>query len=198
MDQQLSLFESRRPDGGKYSFFLALFPDPNIAEQMIELGNTIRRENGMHGRLRPLSHLHVSLHFFGYGSDISEALAAILTPTCKAVATQTPPFDIESDCAMSFRGRPGNNPLVLKGDDQKNMALKKLHQSLEVQLVKNRLSSRPNNKFVPHVTLLYDRQLLAPTPIDPVTWRVEEIVLVRSEVGVTKYERPGRWRLGGC
>jgi 2'-5' RNA ligase len=66
-----------------------------------------------------------------------------------------------------------------------------------VQLVKSRLASRPNSKFVPHVTLLYDKQILAPMPIDPVIWRVEEMVLVRSEVGVTKYERPGRWKLGG-
>jgi 2'-5' RNA ligase len=66
-----------------------------------------------------------------------------------------------------------------------------------VQLIKSRLSSRPNSKFVPHVTLLYDRQVLAPTPINPVAWKVEEIVLVRSEVGATKYEKPGRWKLGG-
>jgi len=196
MDQQLPLFESRRPIGGKYSFFLALFPDPNTAGRMIKLGNKIRGENGLQGRLRPLTHLHVSLHFFGYCSDVSATLAAAFNPPGEAVASQMPPFYIELDCVMSFRGRPGNNPLVLVGCDQKNTALKKLHQSLEVQLVKSRLSSRPNNKFVPHVTLLYDKQILAPTPIAPVIWRVEEIVLVRSEVGATKYERPGRWRLG--
>ena len=196
MDQQLSLFESRRPNDGKFSFFLALFPDPNTAERVIELGNKIRRENGMHSRLRPLTHLHVSLHFFGYGSDVSQTLAAVLDPTCKAVAAQTPPFDIELDHVMSFRGRPGNHPLVLVGDDQRNAALKKLHQSLEVQLVKSRLSSHPSNKFVPHATLLYDKQIVSPTPIDSVIWRVEEMILVRSEVGATKYERPGRWKLG--
>lgn len=196
MDQQLSLFEDRRPNNGKYSFFLALFPDPNAAAQMIELGNQIRRENGILSRLRPLTHLHISLHFFGYGSDASEALAAILDPMCKAVTVVTPPFDIELNRVMSFRGRPGNNPMVLVGDDQKNVPLKKLHQTLEVQLVKSRLSARPNNKFVPHVTLLYDKQILAPTAIDPVAWSVEEIVLVRSEVGATKYECPGRWKLG--
>jgi 2'-5' RNA ligase len=197
MDQQLLLLESRRPNDGKLSFFLALFPDLNIAERMIQLGNRILSENGMHSRLRPLTHLHVSMHFFGYGSDVSQTLVSVLDPTCKAVAAQTLPFDIELDRVMSFRGRPGNHPLVLVGDEQRNVALKKLHQSLEVQLVKSRLASRPNNKFVPHVTLLYDKQILAPMPIDPVIWRVEEMVLVRSEVGVTKYERPGRWKLGG-
>lgn len=197
MDQQLSLFESRRPNDGKFSFFLALFPDPNTAERMIELGNTIRGEKAMHGRLRPLTHLHVSLHFFGYGPDVSQTLAAVLDPTCKVVAAQTLPFDIRLSRVMSFQGRPGNHPLVLVGDDQRNAALKKLHQSLEAQLVKSRLSSLPSNKFVPHVTLLYDKQILPPTPIDPVTWRAEEIVLARSEVGATKYERPGRWKLGG-
>lgn len=197
MDQQLSLFESRPPEVGKYSFFLALFPDPNTAGRMIQLGNSIRSGSGIHGRLRPLTHLHISLHFFGHGSDVSQTLAMILDPTCKAVAAQTPPFDIDLDHVMSFRGRRGNHPLVLMGEGQRNGALKRLHQSLEVQLVKNRLSSRPNNRFVPHVTLLYDKQILAPTPIDPVVWKVEEIVLVRSEVGATKYERPGRWKFLG-
>jgi 2'-5' RNA ligase len=197
MDQPAPLFESRRPDGGKYSFFLALFPEPNTAGRMIQLGNTISGEKGLRGRLRPLAHLHVSLHFFGYGSDVSQALVSVLDPMCKAVAAQTLPFDIELDRVMSFRGRPGNHPLVLAGDEQRNAALKQLHQTLEVQLVKSRLASHPNNKFVPHVTLLYDKQILAPAPIDPVVWRAEELVLVRSEVGATNYEHPGRWKPGG-
>src|SRR5690242_13082171 len=117
MNQQLSLFESHRPNDGKCSFFLALFPDPNTAARMIELGNTIRSENGMRSRLRPLTHLHFSLHFFGYDLDVSKALVAALDLTCKAVAGQTPPFDVELGRVMSFRGRPGNNPLLLVGDD---------------------------------------------------------------------------------
>lgn len=196
MDEQLPLFGPRRPEGGKYSYFLALFPDPNTAEQLIELGNKIRSTHEMHARLRPLTHLHVSLHFFGHGSDVSKTLVQILDPICKAVAAQTPLFDIELDRVLSFRGRPGNNPLVLGSDDQRNPALQKLHQALEIQLVRNRLAARPNNKFVPHITLLYDKQLLSSQLINPVIWAAEEIVLVRSEVGATKYERPGRWKLG--
>ena len=197
MLEHLPLFEARRSNDGKYSFFLALFPDPHTAVRTIELGNKIRGENGMHGRVRPIAHLHVSLHFFGYGSDVSKVLVTVLDPTCRAVAAQTSSFDIEFSRVMSFRRRLGDHPLVLVGDDQKNAAVKKLHQSLEAQLVKSRLASRPNNKFVPHVTLLYDKQTLTPTPIEPVIWRVEEIFLVRSEVGATRYERPGRWKLGG-
>ena len=197
MDQQSPLFESRRPNAGKYSFFLSFFPDPNTAERMIELGNRIRIEKKMHSRLRPLTHLHVSLHFFGYGSDVSESLAAILDPVCKSATAQTPPFEIELDRVMSFRGRPGNHPFVLLGDDQKNADLNRLHQFLEGQLVKHRLSARPNNKFVPHVTLLYDDNIFAPAPTNPLTWKVGEIVLVRSEVGATKYKRTAHWALNG-
>ena len=196
MGQQLSLFESHRPNDSKYSYFLALFPGPDIAERIIELGNTLRIENGMHSRMRPLSHLHLSLHFFGYGPEVSKTLVQVLDLLLKTVGDQFSPFDIEFSSVLSFRGRPGNHPLVLVGDDQRNATLKKLHQALEMKLVLNRLSSRSNNKFVPHLTLLYDKQILSPTPIDPVVWRVEEIVLIRSEVGATKYERPGRWKLG--
>jgi 2'-5' RNA ligase len=196
-DQQLLLFESPRPQIGKYSFFFAVFPNPHTAERIVELGNTFRCKHGMQGRLRPLSHLHVSLHFFGYGSDVSKTLARVLAPACKAATAQTLPFEVEFDRVLSFRGRPGNHPLVLVGDDRGNEPLRKLHQLLEVQLVKNRLSTVPNTKFVPHITLLYDKQNLAAQPIDSVAWKVEELVLVRSEVGATKYQRVSRWALGG-
>jgi 2'-5' RNA ligase len=197
MAEQLSLFESRQPSSAKYSYFLALFPDPDTGARLIKLGNQIRSAHEMHCPLRPLTHLHISLHFFGPGSDASKVLVQVLDPICQAITAQTPPFSFELDCIKSFRGRPGNHPLVLVGDEQRNAALMQLHQTLEVQLIKNRLARRPNIKFVPHVTLLYDKQILAPVPIDPVVWRVEEMVLVRSEVGATKYEHPGRWILGG-
>jgi 2'-5' RNA ligase len=51
-------------------------------------------------------------------------------------------------------------------------------------------------KFAPHLTLLYDKQELAPTPIEPVSWMVQEVVFVGSEVGATKYHRLGRWAFG--
>jgi 2'-5' RNA ligase len=50
-------------------------------------------------------------------------------------------------------------------------------------------------KFHPHLTLLYDKQSSIKASVNPVTWTAEEIVLVCSEVGRTKYHRLGAWKL---
>jgi 2'-5' RNA ligase len=197
MDQQLPLFESPRPPAAKYSFFLALFPDPGTARRIVEIGNGLRRKHGMQGKLRPIGHLHISMHGLGHGSEMPDVVVEGLGETCGTVAARTQPFEVKFDRVFSFRNRPGNNPLVLVGNDHGNGPLKKFHQLLELQLVTDRLSPGPNARFEPHITLLYDEKSLPPAPVGSVSWRVEEIVLVRSEVGATKYLRMARWPLGG-
>ena len=53
-------------------------------------------------------------------------------------------------------------------------------------------------KFTPHVTLLYAEQGVADQSIEPVTWMVTELILVRSVLGQSRHFHLGRWRfLGG-
>ncbi|RYE41204.1 MAG: hypothetical protein EOP21_08990 [Hyphomicrobiales bacterium] len=49
--------------------------------------------------------------------------------------------------------------------------------------------------FRPHVTLLYDNQLVAGREIAPVQWTVRDVVLVRSVVGQGRHVIEGRWPL---
>jgi 2'-5' RNA ligase len=196
MHKQLSLFETPQPHQAKYSLFLAAFPDHHTAQQIINLGNTLRQIHAMHGRLRPFNHLHVSLLFLGGASEVPETFIETVGHICKAVVAVTIPFEIKFDRVLSFRGRPGNHPLVLVENDHGNDGVRNLQGLLFAEFSKYFSLPVPASKFVPHLTLLYEKQERPSTPVEPVGWTVREIVLVRSEVGATKYDWLGRWRLG--
>jgi 2'-5' RNA ligase len=192
MYKQLSLFETPRPRRPQYSLFLAIFPGYRTARQIIDLGIALRRTHGMFGRVRPISHLHVSLLFLGHASDVPETVVETVGHICKAVTAVTSPFEIKFDRVLSFRGQPGNHPLVLVDGNHVNDGVRSLHGLLHAKFAKY-VSSTP--KFLPHLTLLYDKHEITPKPIEPVSWLVKEVVLVRSEVGATKYHWLGRWVL---
>ena len=54
----------------------------------------------------------------------------------------------------------------------------------------------PAHRFVPHITIAYRPDGLGDEPIDPISWRVEEFMLVESVVGQTRHIEHGRWTLG--
>lgn len=196
MYKQLSLFETPQPRPAKYSLFLAIFPDHRTAQQIIDLGNTLRKTHGMSAKLRPISHLHVSLLFLGGTMGVPETVVEAISHVCKAVTVITSPFEIMFDRVLSFRGQPGNHPLVLVDDNHGNDGVRNLHGLLRAKFAKYVSSTSSAPKFMPHLTLLYDKQELTPKAIKPVYWTVKEIVLVRSEVGATKYHWLGRWVFG--
>jgi 2'-5' RNA ligase len=194
MSEQPSFFKEPPPRFGKYNLFLGLFPDTHTAERLIEFGNTFRQKHGLHGRLRPISHLHVSLFFLGGADEVPQSAVEIISRVSRTVAAATRPFEIRFDQVRSFHGRPGNHPLVLVGDERGSEGAKKLHESLCAEFLKHPSRAR---QFIPHLTLLYDRSELAPVPVEPISWAVREFIFVLSEVGATKYDSLGRWELGG-
>jgi 2'-5' RNA ligase len=196
MSKQLSLFETPQPRPARYSLFLAIFPDHHTVQQIIDLGNTLRQTHGMRGKLRPANHLHVSLLFLGSASDVPEILVETVGHACRAVAAVTRPFEIKFYRVLSFRGRPENHPLVLVDNNHENDGVRNLNGLLNAEFSKFFSFPPSPPKFAPHLTLLYDKQELVSTPIEPVSWMVKDVVFIGSEVGATKYHWLGRWVLG--
>lgn len=197
MDQQLVLFDTPEPAPAKYSVFLAVFPPPLMARHIPDLAMEIRGRYGLHGGVRPLNHLHVSLYPLGGCFEVSERVIHFVGQICEVVVASMPAFEVRFDRVISFNGgRPGNCPLVLVNRSGGNAQLRKLRQALDTEFSKFRRRGGGNLRFDPHVTLLYDQQSIPEEPIEPVSWVVDEIALVFSEVGATKYERLGRWKLG--
>lgn len=197
MYEQLSLFAAPQPHVPEYSLVLAIFPDPGMAQRLTDLGDNLRGKHGMHGRLRPTSHLHVSLPLPNFRTNSLKTMFKTIDRVSKTVVAITCPFEINFDRVMSYGRKPGNRPIVLAGDDRGNDGVKKFHGLLRAEFAKYISRPRSTSKFNPHVTLLYDQQELVSKPIEPVYWTVRKIVLVLSEVGATKYHRLGSWALGG-
>lgn len=194
MNTQLEFLPGAEPQPVTRSLFLALFPDSVTIQRICEQVTGIRQQHGLTARMRPLDHLHLTLHWIGDYPEVPEDLVQIIGHACKQVADRVRPFEVRLDEVLSFRGRPGSNPLVLSGDDADNARLTSLHQTLLVELAKVLPLKKGGLKFHPHLTLLYDKPGNIKAPVDPVTWTADEIVLVCSEVGRTKYHRLGGWR----
>lgn len=197
MNEQLSFLETSPRRAAKYNLFLAIFPDSRTAQHIAELANKLHQARGMKGRTRPVDHLHVTLLFFGGFTEISESVIETISRRGGVVAGSVKPFEISFNRVLSFRGKTENHPVVLVAEERENET-KRLHRLLHAEFSKPVSSATASTPpFVPHVTLLYDRQELAALPIEPVTWTVNEVVLVQSEVGATKYTKLACLALGG-
>jgi 2'-5' RNA ligase len=194
MDQQLTLFQTSKPPRNRYRLFVAIFLDREAVHLIGGQEPHLRDKFGLSGKARPRHHLHVTLHHIGDYPDVSEQVVAATTKACASALAGQPSFEVTFDHVKSFRGRPGELPFVLVNPNG-NAALLKLHRLLITELAKYRLASRGDLKFVPHVTMLYDRLSVPEQPVRPVRWTVKEMVLVLSHLGATKYERRGCWTL---
>ena len=177
--------------------FLALFPDAGAVKDISSLATTLRQQHGLTGGMRPPDQWHVTLHWFGDYYDVPERVVQAAGKASDAVAARMPAFDVKLDSVTSFRGLPGNHPLVLMRNGEGNATLMKFHQVLTAELTKRQCFNKSNARFNPHLTLFYDRQMLRKTTVEPVRWTAGNIVLVRSEVGAAKYHRLEDWTLAG-
>lgn len=191
MNEQLSFFETPRPSDPDYNLILAIFPDGYTAQQISALGNSLRKMHGLRGKLRPVTHLHVSLPIPRHVMHPPGTAVERIGRACKAVASIISPFEIKFDRVMSFRG---SRAIVLLNDNHESDGILSLYRLLCAEFGKLGSASAP--KFEPHLTILYDQQELTPKSITPICWRVKEIALVLSEDGATKYHQVGCWALG--
>ena len=56
---------------------------------------------------------------------------------------------------------------------------------------------KPAGHFAPHVTLLYDDAVVKEEYVEPVSWRVNEIVLLKAIMNRKTFQELGRWRFEG-
>ncbi len=98
------------------------------------------------------------------------------------------------DRAASFHNG-GNNPFVLQGGEGLE-ALKTFQRDLGLAMARAEIGKLVDKSFTPHVTMLYDRRLVAEQTIEPVRWTVGGFTLIHSLLGRTEHIPLGRWALG--
>lgn len=166
--------------------FLAVIPDPDTAERIHRLARALKRAHHFEGKLIARERLHISLF------SLIGAPECCVHAACEAARDmQTEPFEVSFDRTASFRGRSGNSPFVLVGE-QGLRRLRAFRRMLSAAMTREGLRRVANTSFEPHVTLLYDPRSVDEYPIEPILWTVTEFVLVRSMKG---HEYLERWSL---
>lgn len=175
--------------------FFALWPDEATRAAIAAAAKTLRERHDVRGRwLRPPRY-HLTLHFLGERDDLDEDLLRDLRSVGSAVAVA--PFSLVLDHAGSFGTR--RSVWWLGGAVEPVLPLwRALDDRLRGSDLDRRLR-RDARPLVPHVTVLRDAgRPLVREPVDPVHWRVDRFVLVRSDVDRgARYVVLGEWPLAG-
>lgn len=166
--------------------FLAAVPDAAAAARICRLARALKHAHGFYGKIIEPERLHVSLFFLG---ELSEQIVRVAGEA--AAEVRMPPFEVSFDRSASFRGRPGNRPLVLVGDGGLDR-LKSFRRTLGVAMARKGLRYLAKKDFTPHVTLLYADRNVEEHPIEPIRWTVNEFVLIHSMHG---HVHLARWPL---
>jgi 2'-5' RNA ligase len=180
-----------RPTDG---LFLAVFPDMVAAERIAALARHLRQAHALRGQVAAVRRLHVSLHYLGGYAGVPRGVVSAATEALAAVAM--PPFDVLFDRAASFRGQARNHPCVIQGGEGV-VGLLALHARLGAALRQVGLGRWVRPHCLPHVTLFYDANGIANHPVEPIGWRVREVVLVHSLYGSGRHDHLARRILEG-
>jgi 2'-5' RNA ligase len=195
MSQQFSFAEFAKAPAAPRSpgpLFFALFPDAETAVRIAELSQRLKIDLGVKRKPIPTDRLHVTLYFLGDFPDLPEDIIDVASAAADSLTTG--PFDVVFDRVVSFTGRPGNRPLVLRGDEGL-VGLTKFQGELAMAIRRGRVGRSPKTGFTPHVTLLYDDAIVTEQAVEDIRWTVQELVLVHSDLDQHRHVHLARWPL---
>ena len=194
MTEQLAFAAFAPPPPPTDRLFFANFPDAEAAAQIAELAAQIRAKRVIKNKALAQDRSHITLYHLGDYPGLPPAIIAAAYAAAEGL--DFAPFEVTLDRVVSFKGRPGNRPLVLTGGSGV-AALTVFHAALGSSLMKTELGRWVRPRFNPHLTLLYSGHEVAEEAVAPVSWMAREFVLVHSELGRTKHNILRRWPLRG-
>jgi len=172
--------------------FYAIFPDANTAAQIAQLAQRLRVEHALSGKPLATERFHITLHHLGDYVGLPQDVVTAATRAGEMVTTSS--FDVAFDRAMSFSGRPDKRPFVLRGGEGL-ASLIAFQNTLGQAMQKVGLARWVNPNATPHVTLFYDKSLVAEQAVEEVRWTAHEFILVHSLLGQTRHIPLARWSL---
>ncbi len=172
--------------------FLGIFPDARAAADIAAMAGGHLLRHGLASGTQAADRLHATLFHLGDWVGVPADIVAQASAAMSRIAS--PAFDVVFDQVGSFDHRRAKNPLVLTAR-QGNPALHALHDELATHLRGAGLGQWTRTSFLPHVTLAYDKRVVSFEPVAPLSWRVEEVVLIHSLLGKTRHIRLGQQAL---
>ncbi|HQT99556.1 MAG TPA: 2'-5' RNA ligase family protein [Acidimicrobiales bacterium] len=179
------------PQPGERLFF-AVYPDADTAADISRLAQALCCEHALRGKPARSERLHVTLHFLGDYAGLPQAL--IISAKQSVDRVEASAFEVKFDRVSSFPGRTRKHPLVLRGGAGLQ-CLFAFQRQIGERLAAAGLGRFLDQPFIPHLTLLYDEQVLTSRPTEPVTWMVREFLLVHSVPARGEQQVLGRWPL---
>lgn len=176
----------------QHRLFFALRPTPAGVQAIVAARQRVCERLGLKGRPVAAERLHVTLHWLADHDEFPQALCdAASAAGAKLVAE---PFDVRFDHIGSIGAARDPGPLVLSGGEGLE-ALRHFQRALGDEMRAAGIGAYVRSHFKPHVSLLYPGVYLAREAIEPLEWRVEELLLIDSHVGAGVHELLGRWPL---
>lgn len=172
------------PDRPTDRFFLAIFPAARHAIRLAALADAFLGRHGLGAGAVAASRLHVTLFHLGDYAGQPPGLVDHASQALSCLVAE--PFSIRFDQIGSFGNRRSKSPLVLASSEG-NEALQALHGQLAVHLRANALGQSTHGSFVPHMTVAYGKAVIPFEAIEPISWPVGEVSLVRSLLGKTRH-----------
>jgi 2'-5' RNA ligase len=186
------------PESKKRFDRLFFMVPPDIAAA-IDIEEGVRgylRDHRINAARQELSRQHISIQHVGDYPYLREKY--LFAARRAASGLRMPAFKIILDAIGSFEGvpsatgRPRRYPLVMRASGD---GLFELFDRLGAAAWRNGL---PRNKhFVPHLTVSYGTMPVPFEMLEPIAFMARELVLIHSEVGLTRYHVLGRWPLRG-
>jgi RNA 2',3'-cyclic 3'-phosphodiesterase len=193
MSNQLSFDGLDAPQPTDQLFF-AIFPAPDAAARAARLAQRLQGDHGLKGNPLASDRFHVTLHPLGDHAGLPPRIVAAAQEAAANVSESA--FEVAFDRVASFRTGARNRPLVLVGGEGV-VGLMAFQQAVGLAMKRAGLGRWVRSPFTPHMTLLYDDRVVGEQIVEPVSWRVQEFVLVHSLLGRTQHIPLGRWPLRG-
>jgi 2'-5' RNA ligase len=177
-----------------HRLFFAIRPPRDAAWSLQRLADGWRRTRGVTAPLMPHDRLHISLNSLGAHDALPSRQIAAAKAAVAAVSM--PPFVVALDRVGTWGRGEGVRRVVAWADDGL-VGVHFLHGHIHRALARSGLGSAVEPSLQPHLTLLRAKDETPLEFVDPVSWRVEEFVLLDSVWGEGRHEEMGRWRLAG-
>ena len=194
-DERLAAIpDLRANEGGTvgHAVFFAFTPGSARAGAIVDTGRRVLRELGASGTLVEADRLHVSLYEIAHYVDVfpREDVAAAMRA---ADRLRLFAFDAVFDQIAKFGA--GRTAFVFNAG--RGEPLRALHDGRNAlgRALADVGRRTTNAKTTPHMTFAYGTQEIAETPIEPLRWRAENLVLIDSHVGGRRHEILGCWPL---
>jgi RNA 2',3'-cyclic 3'-phosphodiesterase len=184
------------PHGRRASHFLlffALLPPAETRHQIWALAQGLRHQHGLEKEAMAVDRLHLTLQLVvGFEQSMPRLIERSAIAAASSVAAACPAVPIELSHAGSM-GLRAPSALALHADEGTRSAVARLRQPLLRALRQNGFVLNAHDH--PHITLVYGTDVVVPTPIEPIRWTADRLVLILSHQGCGHHQCLGEWPL---